>query len=60
MKKALVLCATVPHTLLIEKLKARGYYTLVADMNSKAPAVPVADEFVAISSFDKEAIAAFA
>ena len=60
MKKALVLCATVPHTLLIEKLKARGYYTLVADMNPKAPAVLVADEFVAISAFDKEAIVAYA
>lgn len=59
-KKALVLCATVPHTMLIEKLKARGYYTLVADINPKAPAVPVADEFVAISAFDKEAIAAYA
>ena len=60
MKKALVLCATVPHTLLIEKLKARGYYTLVADMNPKAPAVPVADEFVSISAFDKEAITEYA
>ena len=60
MKKALVLCATVPHTLLIEKLKARGYYTLVADMNPKAPAVPVADDFVCISAFDKEAIAEYA
>lgn len=59
MKKALVLCATVPHTLLIEKLKARGYYTLVADMNPKAPAVPAADEFVGISAFDKEAIAEY-
>ena len=60
MKKALVLCATVPHTLLIEKLKARGNYTLVADMNPKAPAVPVADEFVSISAFDKEAIMQYA
>lgn len=60
MKKALVLCATVPHTLLIEKLKARGYYTIVADMNPKAPAVPVADEFVSISAFDKDAITAYA
>ena len=59
MKKALVLCATVPHTLLIEKLKARGYYTLVADMNPKAPAVRVADKFVNISAFDKEAIAQY-
>jgi len=60
MKKALVLCATVPHTLLIEKLKQRGYHTLVADMNPKAAAVPFADGFVCISAFDKEAIAAFA
>lgn len=60
MKKALVLCATVPHTLLLEKLKQRGYYTLVADMNPGAPAVSYADEFVCISAFDKEAIAAYA
>ncbi len=56
MKKVLVLCATVPHTLLLEKLKLRGYYTMVADMNPKAPAVPFADEFVCISAFDKEGI----
>lgn len=60
MKKALVLCATVPHTLLLEKLKDRGYYTLVADMNPNAPAVPAADEFVGISAFDKEAITEYA
>lgn len=56
MKKALVLCATVPHTLLLEKLKARGYYTIVADMNPDAPAVHFADEFVCESAMDKEAI----
>lgn len=56
MKKALVLCATIPHILLIEKLKQRGYYTIVADMNPNAPAVPKADEFVCISAFDKEAM----
>lgn len=56
MKKALVLCATVPHTLLIEKLKQRGYYTILADMNPKAPAVPFADEFVCVSAFDKDAV----
>lgn len=60
MKKALVLCATVPHTLLIEKLKQRGYYTLAADMNPNAPAVSAADGFVCISAFDKEAITAYA
>lgn len=56
MKKALVLCATVPHTLLLEKLKQRGYYTIVADMNPKAPAVPFADAFVCVSAFDKDGI----
>ena len=60
MKKALVLCATVPHTLLIEKLKTHGYYTMVADMNPKAPAVPFADEFICVSAFDKEGIVAAA
>ncbi|MBR4727707.1 MAG: ATP-grasp domain-containing protein [Clostridia bacterium] len=60
MKKALVLCATVPHTLLIEKLKARGYYVLLADMNPNAPAVPFADEFLCVSAFDKEAVVAAA
>ena len=56
MNIALVLCATVPHTLLIDELKARGYYTIVADMNPKAAAVSYADEFVCVSAFDKEAI----
>ena len=56
MKKALVLCATVPHTLLIEKLKKRGYYTAVADMNPNAPAVSCADAFICVSAMDKEAV----
>ena len=60
MKKALVLCATVPHTLLIEKLRRRGYFVLAADMNPHAPAVPYADGFVCISAFDKEAILRYA
>ena len=60
MKKALVLCATIPHMLLLEKIKKRGYYTIIADMNPKAPAVLVADEFINISAFDKEAIATYA
>ena len=60
MKKALVLCATIPHVLLIEHLKRRGYFTLVADMNPTAPAVSVADAFVGISALDKEAIASYA
>ena len=60
MRKALVLCATVPHTLLLDKLKQRGYYTIVADMNPDAPAVKCADEFACISAFDKEAIAKYA
>lgn len=56
MKKALVLCGTVPHTLLINKLKERGYYIILADMNPEAPAVPYADEFIPVSAFDKEAV----
>ena len=56
MKKAMVLCATVPHTLLIEKLKQRGYYTIVVDMNPKAPAAAFADEFICESAMDKEAV----
>ena len=56
MKKAMVLCATVPHTPLIENLKQRGYYVYVADMNPKAPAAAWADEFICESAMDKEAI----
>ena len=56
MKKALILCGTIPHTLLLEKLKEKGYYTILADMNSRAPAVPFADEFVPVSAMDKEAV----
>ncbi|MBQ3762173.1 MAG: ATP-grasp domain-containing protein [Clostridia bacterium] len=56
MKKALVLCGTVPHTLLLEKLRQRGFYTVLADMNPAAPAVKYADEFLCVSAFDKEAV----
>ena len=56
MKKALVLCATVPHILLLEKLKQRGFYTLLADMNPKAPAADFADEFICESAFDKDSM----
>ena len=57
MEKALVLCATIPHTLLMKELKERGYHTIVADMNPNAPAVSDADEFICVSAFDKDAIA---
>ena len=33
MKKALVLCATVPHTLLLEKLKQRGIRNIPNTLN---------------------------
>lgn len=55
-KTAVVLCGTVPHTMLLRKLKQRGYHTILLDWNPNAPAIPFADEFVQESAFDKDAV----
>ena len=53
---AIVLGGTVPHVQLIEKLKARGYYVVLADYLDDPPARLVADEHVKVSTLDKSAV----
>ena len=56
MKKALVLCGSLPQISLIKELLARGYQALLADMNENAPAVPYADKFYPVSTLDVDGI----
>lgn len=55
-KIALVLGGVINHCILIEKLKKRGYYTILIDYLDDPPAKHVADEHVQISTFDVEGI----
>lgn len=52
MKKAIVLGGTVPHIALIERLKMRGYYTVLVDYLSNPPAKEYADEHIQESTLD--------
>lgn len=54
--KALVLCGGIPQAALIEELKSRGIYTILADMNPDVTARPLADAFYPISCMDVEAV----
>ncbi|MBO4909063.1 MAG: hypothetical protein J5476_07260 [Lachnospiraceae bacterium] len=54
--KALILGGTAPHKELIEKLKKRGYHTILVDYFENPPAKEVADEHIMISTLDKEAV----
>ena len=56
MKKALVLCGSLPQISLINELKSRGYQAILADMNANAPAVPYADRFYPVSTLDVDGI----
>lgn len=56
MKKALVVAGGIAQAALIEELKSRGIYVILADMNPKAVAVPFADKFYPISTMDVEAL----
>ena len=60
MKKALVLAGGIAQAALIDELHARGYYTLLADMNPECYAASRADEFCPISAMDLDALAALA
>ena len=53
---AIVLGGTNPHVALVNKLKARGYYTVLVDYLSTPPAAKVADEHVQESTLDKELV----
>ena len=56
MKKALVLCGGKPQKALIEELKKRGIFAILADGNEKAAAVPYADKFYKVSTLDIDGI----
>lgn len=59
-KKALVLCGGIPQVALIEELKNRGIFTILADMNEKCVAVGYADKFYPVSVLDVDAVAKLA
>ena len=59
-KKALVLCGGIPQVALIEELKSRGIFTILADMNEKCVAVGYADKFYPVSVLDVDAVAKLA
>ena len=54
--KALVLCGGIPQAALIEELKSRGIYTILADMNPNVMARPYADAFYPVSVLDVDAV----
>lgn len=54
--KALVLCGGIPQVALIEELKSRGIYTILADMNPNVVARSFADKFYPVSVFDVNGI----
>ena len=54
--KALILAGGISQAELIKDLKSRGIYTILADRNPKAYAVPFADKFYPISTMDIEAV----
>lgn len=54
--KALVLCGGIPQVALIEELKKRRIFTVLADMNPNVMARPYADAFYPVSVLDVEAV----
>ena len=56
MKKAIVLGGTFPHRHLIQKLKDRGYYTILVDYYEAPIAKEVADKHIQASTLDKEEV----
>lgn len=53
---AIVLGGTTPHVLLVNKLKERGYYVILADYLDNPPAKKVADEHIQVSTLDQDKI----
>lgn len=54
--KALVLCGGLPQVALINELKSRGIYTILADMNDQVLGRQYADQFYAVSVLDIQAV----
>jgi len=57
---AIVLGGTQAHVVLVEQLKARGYYVLLADYLESPPAAGVADEHSRVSTLEREHVVALA
>ena len=55
-KTAIVLGGTSPHIALIQKLKDRGYYTILVDYLNNPPAKKVADMHIKESTLDNDAV----
>ncbi|MBO9473659.1 ATP-grasp domain-containing protein [Shimia sp. R10_1] len=53
---AIVLGGTAPHAVLLENLKARGYYTVLVDYFENPPAKKYADEHIVASTLDKDVV----
>ena len=58
--KGIVTPGAIPQIAMIEELKSRGIYTILADRNPKAIARPYADEFFEVSAMDVDALVALA
>lgn len=56
MKTAIVVCGIKNHIILLEKLKKKGFYTILVDGADKPIALRAADEFIKIDIFDFESI----
>lgn len=56
MKTALVLGGTYPHISLIQKLKDRGYFTILVDYLDYPSAKPYADKHIQESTLDKDKV----
>ncbi len=54
--RALVVAGGIAQAALIQELKSRGIYTILADRNPKAIARSYADEFYPVSTLDEEGI----
>ena len=57
---AIVLGGIVPHKNLLEKLKKRGYFTILIDYFENPPAAEAADLHLRESAMDKDAVLAAA
>lgn len=55
-KTAIVVCGIKNHIVLLEKLRARGFHTVLVDAAERPIAFDAADEFVQIDIFDFESI----
>lgn len=53
---AIVLGGTIPHKALIERLKKRGYYTILIDYFEAPPAAEAADKHIRESAMDEQIV----